>query len=67
MAQITVAGQEQRTLLRRSVLASMAGGVLEWYDFTLYGYAAALVFGQLFFPKFSPLAGTLESVMNFTG
>lgn len=65
MAQISVAGQEQRTLLRRSVLASMAGGVLEWYDFTLYGLAAALVFGQLFFPKFSPLAGTLAALASY--
>jgi MFS transporter, MHS family, shikimate and dehydroshikimate transport protein len=65
MAHVTVADQEQRTLLRRSVLASMAGGVLEWYDFTLYGNAAALVFGQLFFPKFSPLAATLAAFASY--
>lgn len=65
MAHITVADQEQRTQIRRSVLASMAGGVLEWYDFILYGNAAALVFGQLFFPKFSPLAGTLAAFATY--
>src|SRR6266516_2508229 len=65
MAHITVADQEQRTQIRRSVLASMAGGVLEWYDFTLYGNAAALVFGQLFFPKFSPLAATLAAFATY--
>ena len=65
MAHITVADQEQRTQIRRSVLASMAGGVLEWYDFILYGNAAALIFGQLFFPKFSPLAGTLAAFATY--
>ena len=66
MAQTAVAADhEHSVLLRRSVLASMSGGVLEWYDFTLYGNAAALVFGQLFFPKFSPLAGTLAAFATY--
>ena len=44
---------EQRTdlpMLRRVVGASMAGTVVEWYEFFLYGTAATLVFGRLFFP-----------------
>lgn len=46
--------------LRVSV-ASMVGSILEWYDFFLFGFVAALVFGKLFFPSYSPLVGTLAS------
>ncbi|NDZ12737.1 MFS transporter [Variovorax sp. WS11] len=45
----------------RVATASMVGTVMEWYDFFLYGFVAALVFGQLFFPKYSAVAGTLAS------
>ncbi len=55
-----------RRTLRRIVLASLAGNALEWYDFFLYGTAAALVFGQLFFPKGTdPLVGTLGAFAGF--
>ena len=37
--------------LRRVVAASMAGTVVEWYEFFLYGTAATLVFSKVFFPK----------------
>lgn len=37
--------------LRRVVAASMAGTVIEWYEFLLYSAASALVFGTLFFPR----------------
>lgn len=40
------AGQQRRRVIK----ASAAGTVIEWYDFTLYGLAAALVFGPLYFP-----------------
>ncbi|QIN81572.1 MFS transporter [Rubrobacter tropicus] len=46
---------------RRVVISTYIGTVIEWYDFYLYGAAAALVFNVLFFPEFSPLAGTLAS------
>ena len=46
---------------RRVVAASMVGNALEWYDFFLYGTAAALVFNQLFFPGFDSLAGTIAA------
>jgi MFS family permease len=47
--------------LRRIISASLAGTVLEWYDFFLYGFTAALVFGKVFFPTYSPLTATLAS------
>ena len=40
-------------------LASLIGTAIEWYDFFLYGTAAALVFNKLFFPQFDPLVGTI--------
>jgi MFS transporter, MHS family, shikimate and dehydroshikimate transport protein len=39
--------------------ASLIGTAIEWYDFFLYGTAAALIFNKLFFPTFDPMVGTL--------
>jgi MHS family shikimate/dehydroshikimate transporter-like MFS transporter len=54
---------------RRSIgqvaFASFIGTAVEWYDFFVYGTAAALVFPKLFFPRFDPLAGTLGSFATF--
>lgn len=46
---------------RRVAFASFVGTAIEWYDFFLYGTAAALVFNKLFFPKFDPVAGVMAS------
>ncbi|MEV6315231.1 MFS transporter [Streptomyces sp. NPDC051776] len=51
--------------LRRIVAASLIGTTIEWYDFFLYGSAAALVFNQLFFPGSDPLVGTLLSFLTY--
>src|SRR5688572_27626771 len=45
----------------RVVAASFVGTAIEWYDFFLYGTAAALVFPALFFPTVDPVAGTMAA------
>ena len=59
------AGIEQTTPLRRVVAASLIGTTIEWYDFFLYGSAAALIFNELFFPEFEPLIGTLLAFATY--
>ncbi|MER6124689.1 MFS transporter [Streptomyces sp. NPDC001795] len=49
----------------RLAAASLVGTAIEFYDFFVYGTAAALVLGPLFFPTFSPLAGTLAAFGTF--
>src|ERR1700684_2457021 len=50
---------EHSAQLRKAVIASTIGTAIEWYDFFLYGTAAGLVFGKLFFPNQDPLSATL--------
>ena len=49
----------------RVALASLFGTSVEWYDFFLYGTAAALVFNKLFFPQLDPLTGTVAAFATF--
>ena len=50
---------------RRVAFASAIGTTIEWYDFFIYGTAAATVFGPQFFPQVSELAGTLAAFATF--
>jgi metabolite-proton symporter len=52
---------ETGSSLHQVLWASMIGTMVEWYDFLIYGTAAALVFNKLFFPSFAPTAGTLAA------
>src|SRR6058998_3776865 len=52
--------------IRLVAVASLIGTTIEWYDFFLYGTAAALVFNRLYFPTFDPLAGTLAAFGTYT-
>src|SRR6202051_701276 len=45
--------------------ASLIGTAIEWYDFFLYGTAAALIFNKLFFPNFDPAVGTLLAFATY--
>ncbi|MBM3275900.1 MAG: MFS transporter, partial [Candidatus Sericytochromatia bacterium] len=51
--------------LVKAVVASAIGTAIEWYDYFLYGLAAALVFPQLFFPSSDPLTGTFLAFSTY--
>ncbi|HZZ31825.1 MAG TPA: MFS transporter [Phenylobacterium sp.] len=53
------------TMRRKAVFASAIGTTVEWYDFLLYGTAAALVFNKVFFPQSDPLTGTLLAFATY--
>jgi MFS family permease len=55
----TLSDDEHSAQLRKAVIASTVGTAIEWYDFFLYGTAAGLVFGKLYFPNQNPLSATL--------
>ena len=58
-AQTSAVETSPKSSIQKVVFASLIGTAVEWYDFFLYGSAAALVFGTLFFPESDPLTGTL--------
>ncbi|HET8843046.1 MAG TPA: MFS transporter [Ktedonobacteraceae bacterium] len=61
-----IQGNNKRSSIMRVALASWIGTSIEWYDFFLYGTAAALVLGPLFFSShFSPLAAQLSAFATF--
>jgi MHS family proline/betaine transporter-like MFS transporter len=51
---------DDRTRRRRTILAGIAGNVMEWYDFSVYGYFAAVI-GRQFFPAKDPASSLLAS------
>jgi MFS family permease len=56
-----MSASEHSSNLRKAVIASTIGTTIEWYDFFLYGTAAGLIFGQLYFPKEDALTATLAA------
>src|ERR1700722_14520510 len=56
---------EHSKQLRKAVIASTVGTAIEWYDFFLYGAAAGLVFGKLFFPNQTAVTATLLAFSTY--
>lgn len=56
-----LSAEERRAQVRKATTASVVGTSIEWYDFFLYGTAAALVFPQVFFPQSSAYVGALQA------
>src|SRR5579872_6165021 len=56
---------QEETSIRRIALASLVGTTIEFYDFYIYGTAAALVIGQTFFPDSAPESQALKSFLTF--
>ncbi len=60
-----ISDAEHSAQLRKAVIASTVGTAIEWYDFFLYGTAAGLVFGKLYFPNEDALTGTLLAFSTY--
>ncbi len=61
----TLDPEARRRMMIKAVVASAVGTTIEWYDFFLYGVAAALIFPRLFFPSSDPFTGRLLSFSTF--
>ena len=61
VTQGTLSESDHSAQLRKAVIASTIGTAIEWYDFFLYGTAAGLIFGKLYFPNEDPLTATLAA------
>jgi MFS family permease len=61
VAAVPLSDLDHRAQLRKAVIAATVGTTIEWYDFFIYGTAAGLVFGNLYFPNEAPLAATLAA------
>ncbi len=62
---MTIAADATVTPMRRVAAACLVGSAIEFYDFMIYGTAAALVFPTVFFPHLSPALGTIASMGTF--
>ncbi|NUU68304.1 MHS family MFS transporter [Enterobacteriaceae bacterium BIT-l23] len=67
MSEILPVPQEElsRKAMRRVVLGSFAGALMEWYDFFIFGTAAGLIFAPLFFPDSEPFIGLIAAFATF--
>ena len=61
----TLSASDHSMNLRKAVIASTIGTTIEWYDFFIYGTAAGLVFGKLYFPNEDPLTATLAAFATY--
>ena len=61
----TLSASDHTINLRKAVIASTIGTTIEWYDFFIYGTAAGLVFGKLYFPNEDPLTATLAAFATY--
>jgi MFS family permease len=61
----TLSASDHSKQLRKAVIASTIGTAIEWYDFFIYGIAAGLIFGKLYFPNEAPLTGTLAAFATY--
>ena len=60
-----VSSPEQRSQVRKAAVASTIGTTIEWYDYFLYGAAAALVFPHVYFPHMSAYLGLLSAFATY--
>ena len=56
---------EAQANIRKAVMASTVGTIIEWFDYALYGAAAGLIINKLFFPQMSAVSGTLAAFATF--
>lgn len=65
MQQVQGTAQQRKPSHRLAGISSMVGTTIEWYDFFIYGAAAALIFNKLFFPNLDPLSGVLAAFATY--